>query len=79
MSAAAGLLRPALEKIDARIAVSENARSMMVQHIGGEAVVIPNGLYTAHFKGVRGGSGWAPTARSASSAGWTSIARGSAV
>jgi phosphatidylinositol alpha-mannosyltransferase len=51
MSAAAGLLRPALEKIDARIAVSENARSMMVQHIGGEAVVIPNGLYTAHFNG----------------------------
>jgi phosphatidyl-myo-inositol alpha-mannosyltransferase len=45
MSAAAGLLRPALEKIDARIAVSENARSMMVQHLGGEAVVIPNGLY----------------------------------
>ncbi|MEI8406392.1 MULTISPECIES: glycosyltransferase family 4 protein [unclassified Kribbella] len=51
MSAAAGLLRPALEKIDARIAVSENARSMMVQHIGGEAVVIPNGLYTDRFKG----------------------------
>ncbi|HET6985408.1 MAG TPA: glycosyltransferase family 4 protein [Kribbella sp.] len=51
MSAAASLLRPALEKIDARIAVSENARSMMVQHVGGEAVVIPNGLYTAHFKG----------------------------
>jgi phosphatidylinositol alpha-mannosyltransferase len=51
MSAAAGLLRPALEKIDARIAVSENARSMMVQHIGGEAVVIPNGLYTARFNG----------------------------
>ena len=44
MSAASSLLRPALEKIDARIAVSENARSMMVQHIGGEAVVIPNGL-----------------------------------
>ncbi|WP_328993878.1 glycosyltransferase family 4 protein [Kribbella sp. NBC_01245] len=49
MSAAAGLLRPALEKIDARIAVSENARSMMVQHIGGEAVVIPNGLYVDSF------------------------------
>lgn len=46
MSAAAGLLRPALEKVDARIAVSEHARSMMVQHVGGEAVVIPNGLYT---------------------------------
>ncbi|MEV6413695.1 glycosyltransferase family 4 protein [Kribbella sp. NPDC051718] len=51
MSAAAGLLRPALEKLDARIAVSENARSMMVQHIGGEAVVIPNGLYTGNFAG----------------------------
>jgi len=51
MSAASNLLRPALEKIDARIAVSENARSMMVQHIGGEAVVIPNGLYTERFKG----------------------------
>jgi phosphatidylinositol alpha-mannosyltransferase len=51
MSAAASLLRPALEKIDARIAVSENARSMMVQHIGGEAVVIPNGLYTDRFQG----------------------------
>ncbi len=51
MSAAAGLLRPALEKLDARIAVSENARSMMVQHIGGEAVVIPNGLYTSRFAG----------------------------
>ncbi|WP_433169091.1 glycosyltransferase family 4 protein [Kribbella sp. CA-247076] len=51
MSAAAGLLRPALEKIDARIAVSENARSMMVQHIGGEAVVIPNGLYVDRFQG----------------------------
>jgi phosphatidylinositol alpha-mannosyltransferase len=49
MSAAAGLLRPALEKIGARIAVSENARSMMVQHIGGEAVVIPNGLYVSRF------------------------------
>jgi phosphatidylinositol alpha-mannosyltransferase len=24
---------------------------MMVQHVGGEAVVIPNGLYTARFKG----------------------------
>jgi phosphatidylinositol alpha-mannosyltransferase len=51
MSVASSLLRPALEKIDARIAVSENARSMMVQHVGGEAVVIPNGLYTARFKG----------------------------
>ena len=58
MSAAAGLLRPALEKIDARIAVSENARSMMVQHIGGEAVVIPNGLYTERFTAGRPRPEW---------------------
>jgi phosphatidyl-myo-inositol alpha-mannosyltransferase len=58
MSAAAGLLRPALEKIDARIAVSENARSMMVQHIGGEAVVIPNGLYTGRFSAARPRPQW---------------------
>jgi phosphatidyl-myo-inositol alpha-mannosyltransferase len=58
MSAAAGLLRPALEKIDARIAVSESARSMMVQHIGGEAVVIPNGLSTRRFLTARRRPEW---------------------
>lgn len=45
MSAAAAILRPALEKVSARIAVSELARSTLVQHLGGEAVVIPNGLF----------------------------------
>jgi phosphatidylinositol alpha-mannosyltransferase len=58
MSAAAGLLRPALEKIDARIAVSETARSMMVQHVGGEAVVIPNGLYVDRLAAGRVRSEW---------------------
>jgi len=58
MSAAAGLLRPALEKIDARIAVSENARSMMVQHLGGEAVVIPNGLYADRLGAGTPRPGW---------------------
>lgn len=58
MSAAAGLLRPALEKIDARIAVSETARSMMVQHLGGEAVVIPNGLYVDRLAAGRPRPGW---------------------
>ncbi|MFC0625697.1 glycosyltransferase family 4 protein [Kribbella deserti] len=61
MSAAAGLLRPALEKLDARIAVSENARSMMVQHIGGEAIVIPNGLYVDRFAAGRIRPGWQGT------------------
>jgi phosphatidylinositol alpha-mannosyltransferase len=50
MSAAAGLLRPRLERIAARIAVSEYARETLVQHIGGEPVVIPNGLYVDRFR-----------------------------
>ena len=45
MSASASILRPSLEKITARIAVSEYARDTLVQHIGGEPVVIPNGVY----------------------------------
>jgi phosphatidylinositol alpha-mannosyltransferase len=49
MSASASILRPSLEKITARIAVSEYARSTLVQHIGGEPVVIPNGVYVDRF------------------------------
>jgi phosphatidylinositol alpha-mannosyltransferase len=49
MSSAAALLRPAMEKVSARIAVSESARSTLVQHLGGEPVVIPNGLDCAAF------------------------------
>lgn len=49
LSASASILRPSLEKITARIAVSEYARSTLVQHIGGEPVVIPNGVYTDRF------------------------------
>jgi phosphatidylinositol alpha-mannosyltransferase len=45
MSAMSAILRPALEKISARIAVSEPARATLVQHLGGEPVVIPNGLF----------------------------------
>ncbi|MEP7090883.1 MAG: glycosyltransferase family 4 protein [Nocardioidaceae bacterium] len=45
LSASAAILRPSLEKISARIAVSEYSRDTQVSHIGGEPVVIPNGLY----------------------------------
>ena len=34
----------AIEKIDAGIAVSESARSVVVQHLGRDAVVVPNGI-----------------------------------
>lgn len=49
MSASASILRPSLEKITGRIAVSEYARDTLVQHVGGEPVVIPNGVYVDRF------------------------------
>jgi len=50
MSASAAILRPSMEKIAARIAVSEYARDTLVNHIGGEPVVIPNGVYVDHYR-----------------------------
>jgi len=50
MSSMAGMLRPSIEKIYARIAVSESARATVVQHLGGEPVVIPNGLFCKEFE-----------------------------
>ena len=49
LSASAAILRPSLEKISARIAVSEYSRGTQVTHVGGEPVVIPNGLYVDRF------------------------------
>lgn len=51
MQAAYPLLRPSLEKISARIAVSEDARRTLVEHLGGDAVVVPNGVYVDRFAG----------------------------
>ncbi|WP_311376929.1 glycosyltransferase family 4 protein [Actinotignum sanguinis] len=44
------VLRPILEKIQARIAVSQEARRTTVQYLGGDAFIIPNGVYTADFE-----------------------------
>jgi phosphatidyl-myo-inositol alpha-mannosyltransferase len=44
MRLAGGVLRAAIEKIDAGIAVSESARTVVIQHLGRDAVVIPNGI-----------------------------------
>jgi phosphatidylinositol alpha-mannosyltransferase len=49
MVAAYPILQPALEKISARIAVSEYARRTLVEHLGGDAVVIPNGVDVSFF------------------------------
>jgi phosphatidylinositol alpha-mannosyltransferase len=49
MQLAGGVLRGAIEKIDAGIAVSESARNVVVQHLGRDAVVIPNGIQFNDF------------------------------
>jgi phosphatidyl-myo-inositol alpha-mannosyltransferase len=49
MQAAYPLLRPSLEKIHGRIAVSEDARRTVTTHLGGDAVVIPNGVNVDRF------------------------------
>lgn len=60
----AGLtMRSTVEKIDAGIAVSESARRVVVQHLGRDAVVVPNGFSHAEFDDPRrpvagSGSGW---------------------
>jgi phosphatidyl-myo-inositol alpha-mannosyltransferase len=43
------LLRPMLERVTARIAVSPLARQVYVEHLGGDAVEIPNGVDVAAF------------------------------
>ena len=44
MHVAEPVLRSALEKINGHIAVSEAARTTLVSHLGGDAVLIPNGV-----------------------------------
>lgn len=44
-----GMLQPFLEKITGRIAVSELARQVQVEHLGGDAVIIPNGVDVQFF------------------------------
>ncbi len=58
MSVAQGLLQLVLEKITARIAVSELARKTQVEHLGGGAVEIPNGVAVAKFAGASPLPGW---------------------
>ncbi|HST48164.1 glycosyltransferase family 4 protein [Jatrophihabitans sp.] len=40
-----------LERLSGRIAVSPSARKMIVEHLGGDAVVIPNGVSVAAYAG----------------------------
>ncbi|WP_448623754.1 glycosyltransferase family 4 protein [Geodermatophilus sp. URMC 64] len=45
------IVRPWLEKISGRIAVSDFARRVQVEHLGGDAVIIPNGVHVDFFGG----------------------------
>ncbi|WP_042389986.1 glycosyltransferase family 4 protein [Streptacidiphilus melanogenes] len=58
MIAAYPILQPALEKISARIAVSEYARTTLVEHLGGDAVVIPNGVDVDFFASAEPRAEW---------------------
>jgi phosphatidylinositol alpha-mannosyltransferase len=49
MHLAGGMLRRVTEKLHASIAVSETARLVVVQHLGRDAMVIPNGLRFADY------------------------------
>jgi len=58
MLSAAAILRPSMEKLGGRIAVSEHARTTLVQHFGGEPVIIPNGLYVDRFADAGASERW---------------------
>ena len=49
LAAVGPMARPWLEKIAGRIAVSDFARRVQVEHLGGDAVIIPNGVHVASF------------------------------
>ncbi len=52
------ILASALEKINGRIAVSEAARTTLVEHLGGDAVLIPNGVATRRYRAAEPLPGW---------------------
>ncbi len=58
LNAASPFLEPALEKLSARVAVSEAARGTLMGHHGGDAVVIPNGINFDLFAGAIPQSKW---------------------
>jgi phosphatidylinositol alpha-mannosyltransferase len=49
LSAWGPVVRPWLERISGRIAVSDFARRVQVEHLGGDAVIIPNGVHVDAF------------------------------
>ena len=58
LTAAQGILQPVMEKLTARIAVSALARKVQVEHLGGGAVEIPNGVDVARYADAAPLDGW---------------------
>jgi phosphatidyl-myo-inositol alpha-mannosyltransferase len=58
MHAAFLALQTALEKISGWIAVSEAARTTLVEHMGGDAVLIPNGVTVSRYQKAAPLPGW---------------------
>ena len=58
------LAQTAMEKVSARIAVSEAARTTLIKHVGGDAVVIPNGVDISAFTNAKPMFGWPGTNQS---------------
>src|SRR5215472_16101324 len=58
MHVAEPVLRSALEKISGVIAVSEAARTTWVSHLGGDAVLIPNGVSVRRYEKAEPLPGW---------------------
>ncbi len=61
LAAMYSLVQTALEKVSARIAVSEAARQTLVEHMGGDAVLIPNGVDCSLFGDAEPLPGWPGT------------------
>ena len=56
-----GAIRGLVEKLAARIAVSAEARRTLIEHHGGDAVIIPNGVDTAQFRTANTQPAWRST------------------
>ena len=50
-----------LERLAGRIAVSSAARKTIVEHLGGDAVVVPNGVHVGRYAGAAPLPGWPGT------------------
>ncbi|GIH79193.1 glycosyltransferase family 4 protein [Planobispora longispora] len=58
LSVSAPVLQSVVEKITGRIAVSDAARKTLVEHMGGDAVLIPNGVTVSRYAEAEPLPGW---------------------